>query len=68
MFFGLAIGGALALGAGKLVSSAMFGVHAVDALVLAIVCALIMFVALLATLLPAQRAASVDPAIALRSD
>jgi predicted permease len=68
VFIGLAIGGTFALAAGKLVSSALFGVRAFDLAVLAIVSALMMTVALVATMFPAQRAASVDPAIALRAD
>ena len=65
---GLGIGSVLALTAGKLLSGALFGVRAFDAQVLAGVSAIMVGVALVATVWPAQRAASVDPVIALRAE
>jgi predicted permease len=65
---GLTIGSALALTAGKLLSGALFGVHAFDAGILGAVAAIMLGVAVVATLRPAHRAASVDPVIALRAE
>ena len=65
---GLAIGGVLAIAAGKLLSGALFGVRAFDAAVFGSVGALMLTVAFAATLRPSLRAASVDPAVALRAD
>jgi putative ABC transport system permease protein len=44
----------------------LFDVHPTDPLIFAMVCALLAMVALLASYLPARRAASVDPMAALR--
>ena len=54
--------------AGRFVKSLLFGVSAADPLTLASACAALLLLALLAAWLPARRAASVDPAIALRSE
>lgn len=63
---GLAIGLPLSFLAGKLVQSVLFGVSAGNPLVLALTATLLVTVALLAGGLPARKAASVDPMIALR--
>ncbi len=63
---GLAIGLAVALAADRLVASLLFGVQATDPLVFAAAVLLLGVVALLAGGLPARRAASVDPVVALR--
>ena len=63
---GLTIGLAAALAAGRLIESLLFGVKARDPLIITVAGVLLASVALLAGWLPARRAASVDPMIALR--
>jgi ABC-type antimicrobial peptide transport system permease subunit len=63
---GLAIGLGAAFGIARLITSLLFGVSARDPLVFTAVPALLAAVALLAVWLPARRASSVDPLIALR--
>jgi predicted permease len=65
---GVALGVLLAAGAAKVLASAFFGVSAGDALAFAIVPALLAAVALLASWIPARRAARVDPMVALRAE
>jgi putative ABC transport system permease protein len=65
---GIAIGVIGALGSARILSSLIFGVSASDPLTLAIVAATLGVVALLSSLVPAWRAARVDPMRALRSD
>lgn len=62
---GLAIGLLGALGAGRALQDQLFGVSAIDPLALAIVVGLMMLVAVVAALLPARRAARIDPSRAL---
>jgi predicted permease len=64
---GIAIGIVAALAAGKVLEKMVFGVSAWDPLTLAAVAATLGLVALLASLLPAYRAARVDPQAVLRS-
>jgi putative ABC transport system permease protein len=64
--FGLAIGTIAALALGRLVTSLVFGVKPTDPLTFVAVALLLVFVALLATIVPAYRAAKVDPMVALR--
>jgi putative ABC transport system permease protein len=59
---GLLVGFLLA----ELLSSLLYGVHAWDASVYALVPALLLVITLLATLLPALRATHIDPMVALR--
>jgi predicted permease len=66
--FGLGIGVIGALGAGRLVASFLFGVSPVDPATFAAVAGAILGVALLASYVPARRAATVDPMSALRTD
>jgi ABC-type antimicrobial peptide transport system permease subunit len=65
---GVALGIALALAAGRLVSALLFGVAPGDPAVLMLVSATLLVVAGLAALLPAWRAARVDPLTALREE
>jgi putative ABC transport system permease protein len=63
---GFTIGLAGSLGLGRYVRSALYGVSPVDSTVLASVTVILALVSLLASLLPAIRAARVDPVVALR--
>jgi len=65
---GLLIGAALAVGAGKLLQGMLFGVPATDPLTFAVIGVLLMVVALLASAIPAFRAARIDPIKALRTE
>ena len=65
---GVASGIVLALIAGRLVVSLLYGVQPRDPVVLGSVALLLLAVGVLATLAPAWRAARVDPVTALRSD
>jgi predicted permease len=65
--FGLAIGAAGAFASGALLDRLVFGVSASDPVTLAIVCAVLAVVALIASLLPAYRASRLDPLTVLRS-
>lgn len=66
--FGLAAGAALGLAAGFLIRSQLLGVGAFDPLSFVVAVALLGAVALAAALLPARRAARVDPIIALQAE
>jgi predicted permease len=63
---GLTIGIPVALTATRLVKSQLYGVGATDALSFIIAALILVSVAVFAGLLPARRAAAVDPAVALR--
>ena len=65
-FAGLAIGLAGSLALTQLLSSLLFGISPRDPVTLAAVAAILATVALLACYIPARRAASIDPTIALR--
>jgi len=65
---GLLAGGALAAGLGALLRSLLFGVTLVAPGIYAETAAALVLVALLACVIPAQRAARVDPAVALRNE
>jgi putative ABC transport system permease protein len=63
---GVAIGIAAALGLTELMRGLLFGVSAQDPMTFAAVSALLIFVALLASYIPARRAMLVDPVVVLR--
>jgi predicted permease len=66
VLLGIAAGVFLSLGMTRLIAGMLFGITATDPLTFAGVAALLGTVAFLANYLPARRAASVDPMIALR--
>ena len=63
---GLAIGLPVALAATRVIASQLFGIRATDPLTFAGVAILLLLVALAACYIPARRAMSVDPMVALR--
>ncbi len=65
---GLGLGVAVSLLSGRLLSGLLFGVAALDPFTLLVVGVLVLVLTLLAALLPALRAARVQPAVALRSE
>jgi ABC-type antimicrobial peptide transport system permease subunit len=65
---GALIGVAAALGASRVLSSQLFGVSRTDPLTIAAVVATLLVVALVASAVPARRAAAVDPTRALQSE
>jgi putative ABC transport system permease protein len=65
---GCVIGMLGAAAASRLLKSLLFGVSPFDPLVLALAAIFVLMLALLASLLPAARAASIDPVKALRAD
>jgi putative ABC transport system permease protein len=65
---GLALGIPLAIGSGRLMSGQLFGVQPWDPAILAIAVLLLCLAALLASVIPASRAAGVEPMVALRNE
>jgi hypothetical protein len=65
---GIGIGVALALGAGQVLHGVLYGVNRVEPLVLVTAPLILLAASLLASYLPARRATSVDPTVALRSE
>jgi putative ABC transport system permease protein len=65
---GVAIGTAVALGAGRYVGPLLFSVSPRDPVVFSVVAVMLVAVAVVASLVPAWRASRVDPSVALRSD
>jgi putative ABC transport system permease protein len=65
---GIAIGIGLALVLTRVMAAYLFGVGPMDPVTYAAVSTLLALVALLATYLPARRAARIDPNVALRAD
>jgi putative ABC transport system permease protein len=65
---GLALGIPAALGAGRLMTHQLFGVQPWDPVRLALATVLLCAAALLASLIPASRAAGVQPMVALRNE
>jgi putative ABC transport system permease protein len=68
MLLGLAIGLPLAVGLSELLSGALYAVEVFEPLALGAAMALLALLALPALLIPARRAARVDPAVSLRAD
>jgi ABC-type antimicrobial peptide transport system permease subunit len=65
---GVAVGVIAALWALRALDSLLFGVETRDPIAFAVAIAIVLCVALAASLLPARRAASVDPLVALKQD
>ncbi|MGI9071947.1 MAG: ADOP family duplicated permease [Bryobacteraceae bacterium] len=65
---GVAIGAVLAFSAENIAASMLYGLKPRDPLTLAVAVTAMAAIGLIATLLPAQRAASIDPMIALRDE
>ena len=65
---GVVVGACAALALTRLMSGLLFGVSATDPAIMTGVTTLLIAVALVACLIPAQRAASIDPAEALRAE
>jgi len=66
--YGLRIGLAAIIAISRFLSSMLFEVQALDPITLVLTLILIEMVALIAALIPARRAAAVDPIEALRSE
>jgi putative ABC transport system permease protein len=64
---GLAIGIPAAIAAGKLMTTQLFGVKPWDPMMLAMATLMLGLAALLASAIPARRAAGVEPMVALRN-
>ncbi len=67
-FYGLAIGLAISIPLARVLSSMIYGVGANDAITFGGTALLLAAVALLACYVPARRAMSVDPMVALRQE
>jgi ABC-type lipoprotein release transport system permease subunit len=65
---GAAVGVVVALATSRLLTAVLFEVSPTDPVALAVACAVLMSVALLAAYVPARWATNVDPASALRAD
>ena len=65
---GVAVGVAGAFGAVRLIASYLYGVRPTDPLTFVVIAGVLLAVAVLASYLPARRAASLDPLTALRHD
>ena len=68
VLIGLVIGVPLAVGAGRLIASQLYGVSFWDPLALAIAAGALAFAAFVAAILPAGRAAAISPMSALRAE
>jgi putative ABC transport system permease protein len=64
---GLALGIPAAIGAGKLMTDQLFGVKPWDPVMLSVATLLLALAGLFASVIPARRAAGVDPMVALRN-
>lgn len=68
VLIGAVIGLALAIGAARVLRAMLFGVSTADPIAFAGMAAILMLVALAATLFPARAALQVEPVVALRQD
>ena len=68
VLIGLAIGGGLGAAVGQLLRSQLFGISPGDPITFGGIALLLLAVALLASWLPARRAARIDPLVALKSE
>ncbi len=68
LVFGVAAGIGAALGVTRLLSSLLYDVRPTDAVTFSAVAAILIFVGLVACFLPARRAASINPMVALRAE
>jgi predicted permease len=66
--YGIMIGLLLALGAGQVLQNVLYGVNAVEPVVLITAPLLLLAASLLASFVPARRATKVNPTVALRSE
>lgn len=62
----MGIGSVAAIGATHLVSSLLYGFSGFDSIVLVVACLLLVLLASIASYLPARRAMTIDPAVALQ--
>ena len=65
---GVLVGVALALAAGKLVASLLYGIKPNDPVAIVVVATVLLAIAIVASLVPALRATRADPVTALRAD
>jgi putative ABC transport system permease protein len=65
---GIAIGAALAVSAARIVQSSLEGILSLDVISFALVASALLLVALAASALPAWRASTIDPLIAIRRE
>jgi ABC-type antimicrobial peptide transport system permease subunit len=65
---GLLVGIPAAIGAGRLIADQLYGVKAWDPVMLGAAVAMLGVAALVAAIIPAQRAANLDPVEALRAE
>jgi len=65
---GLAIGLAMAVVVGRLSAGMLYGISGTDLLTFLVVPTVLLVVALVAIVVPARRAAQVDPVVALRNE
>jgi putative ABC transport system permease protein len=65
---GVALGAVLSFGLNRFLGSALYGVRPTDGVTFLAADALLMIVAVLASYVPARRAMSIDPVVALRTE
>jgi ABC-type antimicrobial peptide transport system permease subunit len=68
VLIGIAVGVAASLALGRFVASLLYGTSPHDPIVLVAVALVLTFVSILASAVPARRAARTDPVVALRAD